>query len=591
MSYLTDREEAVATDSPTEPGERRRTGRAGCCCLAGILVVAAVLRFYALADTGILSIDEGRYFLDGLSKYIELHGCFEMVRGKVAELRGGPEFLLSDCLPDFSHDLREVHPFSPKLGFNYLTALVMACLGVTVHAGNVVEALSGVLMVWVLFVYVRSLHSTRAGLISAAILALSSYHTYFSRNAYPQSSSVLLLLMALWIHLKWDRGGRSTDAGGMCRLVGCGVFAGLSFWVNYQAAGAMPCLVLVHFMVCAGGASYTARLKAFALGGLAIAVGFLAVMLTAEAASYPMMLLFRSQGMAYPHATFFELLWPRVAAQSSVPVGLTGLLLFPYFLYVIEGAIGALAACIVLTVGACLAVLKLKREGIGPGASSWRLGIIYLGVPLAVPFLVFSLKTMQGARMFTYALPFFVGILAIAASAMWGVSGGRRAPRFLLAALVGSWIGVGMVRGFNQVEVLSIRSGYPRVVAFVEEKNAPGASAVWDAAFRSYLIAAGLKGGSAQRYATGVDVQMPYCLTDWHELLYRRYPDESPFIVAGASRVETEEHAFGRVFLRVEAFPAYGRALDNIRWAEGLDLERARAIPIYALPPADGDLP
>ena len=335
------REELAATGLSAEAEECRRMGWAGWWCLTGILVVAAAFRFYGLAKTGILSIDEGRYFLDGLSKYIELRGCFDMVRGKVAELRGGPEFLLSDYLPGFSHDLREVHPFSPKLGFNYLTALVMACLGVCVHAGNIVEALSGVLMVAVLFALVRSLHGTRAGLISAAILALSSYHIYFSRNAYPQSSSVLLLLVALWIHLNWGQAGRRTDAGGMGRLALCGVFAGLSLWVNYQAAGAMPCLCLVHLAACLGAGSRAVQVKAFVLGGLAIAAGFMAVMLAAEAASYPMLLLFRSQGMPYPHATFFELLWPRVAAQSSVPLGSTGLLLFPYFLYVIEGPIEA----------------------------------------------------------------------------------------------------------------------------------------------------------------------------------------------------------------------------------------------------------
>ena len=100
-----------------------------------------------------------------------------------------------------------------------------------------------------------------------------------------------------------------------------------------------------------------------------------------------------------------------------------------------------------------------------------------------------------------------------------------------------------------------------------------------------------MQGGSAQRYATGVDVRMPYCLTDWHELLYQRYPDESPFIPAGATLCETVQHDFGSIFLRVEAFPAYGRALDNIRWAEGLNLERARAIPIYRLSTEDGGLP
>ena len=79
-----------------------------------------------------------------------------------------------------------------------------------------VEAIAGVLMVWAVFALVRAIHNERAGLIAAAMLALSNFHLYFSRNAYPQCSSVLLLLVAVLCHLHWQRRRRDD----------CGLFTG-----------------------------------------------------------------------------------------------------------------------------------------------------------------------------------------------------------------------------------------------------------------------------------------------------------------------------------------------------------------------------
>ena len=99
-------------------------------------------------------------------------------------------------------------------------------------------------------------------LLAAGMLALSCYAVYFSRNAYPQWVSVFPLLLAVWCHARWDAIERAENGGRLCGkaaayLLGCGAFAGLGFWTNYQIAGALTLLVVLH------GAPFNARVILF----------------------------------------------------------------------------------------------------------------------------------------------------------------------------------------------------------------------------------------------------------------------------------------------------------------------------------------
>ncbi|MCP4644112.1 MAG: hypothetical protein GY851_26955 [bacterium] len=563
-------------------GHTRRAVRTAAWLIA-ILIVAGVLRFYGLRETGIFNVDEGRYVLDALSKAREIGLVSDLVDAKIVEERGGVDLLLADALPEMARHLRALPPIFPKPGYSYLTALVMALTGAMVSAPLFLEAGAGVLMVWVLFRIVRLTHNRRSAVLAAGMLAVSGYHLYYSRNAYPQCSSVVLLMIGVWCHASWFRARPARDRSIL--LLGCGVFAGLSFWVNYQAAGALPCLAVMHLLACLRGGSALARFGRFVKGGLLIGAGFFAVVVFAEALSYPMIFLYRTQGMHYPHATFLELLWPRVVARTSDNFEPSGLALFPFYFDLLEGHVRAVTAAGLLALGGWVTVARVRNNRDATLPEAYRV-IIYLIVPFLVPFLIFSTKTLQGARTFTYALPFFVALAAIVAETAWRCPPMR--PRWALrVGLAIVLLIAGGMGSFPIVEILSIRSGYAELMDYIKQEDEAGVCAAWSSTLLAYTIENDVEGGSIYTYRTqGVEPPRFY-VTDWQEFYNDHYPDESPHTPEGARLVHTIDHGVGRIFLQIEASPNYPNALDNLRWKRALDLDRARKLLVYDLRPGE----
>ncbi|MBX7259460.1 MAG: glycosyltransferase family 39 protein [Candidatus Hydrogenedentes bacterium] len=539
--------------------------------LSIILLGATCLRFFSLDKQGIQGMDEGRYLLDGLSKLNEIEFYRGLVEGKVNEIRGKETFSLPEFLRREHDILGKLPPFSPKLGFDYVTALYMAVAGYSVDACNYIEAASGVVMIALLFALVRALAGARAALVAAAALAISPYHVYFSRNAYPQCLSALLLILAVLAHLGWTvaREKENRDRYGL--LLFSGVCAGVTFWLHYQVAGALPLLAVLHLATTARDGRMREKLTRFALGGCCIAGGFAAVLIAAECLSYPGILLFRSQGMLYPHGTFFELLWPRFTGQSSVPFHASGVVLFPYFFCLFEGWPAAIAWSALLLLGATLSRCSSAKKTLT--------ALLYLGIAFLVPWLFFSVKTTQGARMFLYALPFFAGLLGLAVDALWSnPTRHARALRVLVACL----LAVGFVSSSMQLpEVLRTRSAMPEALAFVRASDDPRACAEWYAVLDAYLIQESMSGGNVYTYLARQEPVPKYFLNDWSGLYFSRYPDEPVALPAGSEPVKVFRHDFGRIFLETEAFPSLGDPLKNIAWTRALDLDRARQLLVY----------
>jgi len=541
--------------------------------LALILAVGASLRFINVLDAGIFSVDEGRYLLDGQSKLAEMQVWSGLIRGKIGEIRGEHEFLLEEFVPEAHARLARHAPFLPKVLFSYLVAGVMARTGFTVWAGNVVEAVFGVLMIWATYLLTSRVRNSRTGLIAAGMLAVSCYHVYFSRNAYPQCTSAFFLLVSVILHHTW-RLRRTPERGAYPVLGASGVCAGLAFLANFQAGGALPLLVAIHLLACLGAPRRDA-VRWFVAGGAVLAAAFACTLCAAEAATYPLILLFRSQGLDYPHQTFIELLLPRLGLHTSVKTNWQGIALFPYFLWVFEGWAMA-GALIAAGVGMWAAARSRAHTG-GAGGDRpaqvypWFLrdGWVYLGAAFAVPWFVFSFKTLQGARTFVYIYPFFVAILAVALDTAIGTgSRDRKAPVVWAAASLVLWV-VPVL--WKDVEVMRARSAYPDVMRYVAETDERSATASWSAVLRCYLRANALEEGP------------PYLVSDWQELYYGRYPDQ-PFRVPSDATPEAEfAHRFGATFLRAELFPGYSRTFDAIRWTRALDLDRATRVRVYDL--------
>jgi hypothetical protein len=545
-----------------------------------MVAIGGYLRFDGLPQAGIFGVDDGRYILDGLAKANEMEFALDLLHAKRAELKGGPELLLAEAVPAAANHLADPHPFSPKLGYAYAIAAVLLN-DFTVSAGNYVEAFFGTVLILITFGYVRYVHNAYSALAAAAFIALSAYCVYFSRNTYPQCISACFVVAAIWLHAAWLR-----REAGMMWLFIVGVFAGLSFWTNYQATAALPLIAIVHACICVRRKQ---GVRTFVLGGVAIAAGFAFLLIGTEALSYPMILLFRSQGIIYPQATFFEVLWPRLTGQTAEPFNASGLVLFPYFFGLFHGWAGTAAIALILGAGIITATKQptisppLEGEDGGGGAStrSITLTTLYFGIAFAVPFALFSLKTMQGARMFMYALPFFAALFGVAATHVWSANTSYR--QFVRTGM-GFAIAIALISNAIALhEIRAVRSVFPEVIAFVEQQDEPRLSAAWSSTVRSYAIEAELDGDSLYRYLGNNEKPPRWFVNDWQELYDRRYPDEPIALAEVATPSHTFDHQFDRIFIEVEALPSHGNTFENLRWVRNLDHDRVRKVLIYDL--------
>ncbi len=554
-----------------KPIRNERTSRRAAIAvsLAAIVATGAYLRFDGLGQAGIFGVDDGRNVLDGLAKVNELAFGWDLVQAKYAESGGGPELLLSERVPAAMGKLADPHPFAPKQGYAYAIAAVLVN-GFTVSAGNEVEAFFGTLLILLTFGFVRYIHNAQSALAAAAFIALSAYCVYFSRNTYPQCISACFLVAAVWLHAVWHRRG-----SGLGWLLAVGVLAGMSFWTNYQVAGALPLIAVIHAVTCIRREH---GIRMFVLGGTAIAIGFGFTLLCAEALSYPMILLFRSQDVVYPQATFFEVLWPRLTGQTAEPFNIAGLTLFPYFLTLFHGRWGAASVIAILFVGVLVA---LRRDPNSDECTQRSTIWVYFGIAFLVPFLIFSLKTMQGARMFVYALPFLAALVGVAITGAWTAD---VANRRMVRAVIGIGVMVALVSNAGSLrEVRAVRSAMPDVIAFVKQQSDPRLCAAWSSIVRCYLLEANLEGGDLYRYLGHNETPPRWFVNDWQEFYDRRYPDESIALVEHTPPAYILDHTFGRIFLETEALPSHGDTIENLRWVRGLDRNRARKVLIYDL--------
>ncbi|MBX7259459.1 MAG: glycosyltransferase family 39 protein [Candidatus Hydrogenedentes bacterium] len=548
---------------------------------------AAFLRLYAITEVGIYDLDEGLYLVDAHAKWNEWHLCAELAQRKWDEMRGGPELLMAKELPKLRDALASETVFAGKHLYYYLIAFIMLFTGPVVWSGILIDAVAGIGSVWLIYAFVKRLYSQRAGLIAAGITTFSAYHVFYSRRVYGTAIIAFLFMAALYCHL---RAVRCRDDGGSIRsqrlwLVACGAFAGLCFIINFQIAVLLPVLALVHVFTCVrfGGGTAAeigctesrtkASLRWLIGGGLCVLLGFAMPIACMEAASYPLILLFRSQGLQYPHGTFLELVTPKLTSHLGHAFYWSGFVLLPFFISVLEG-MPALVLCVALPI---LALITLRKTTVSRRTRART--IIYLGCWFLIPFLIFSSKTPQSSRVFVNCLPPLFAALAVCADATWSYAGPRRA--FARAAVALLLAAAGISSLVHNVELLRMRSAFPDVMRWLASTPERGASAPYGLVLLSYLRQYGLPGGSYTTYITYGTEPPPYFVTDRTELWDKQYPDTSVFVPEGAHPVKRFEHRFGRILLEAGAFPPEGNPLDNIRWVRGLDLTRSRQVLVY----------
>jgi 4-amino-4-deoxy-L-arabinose transferase-like glycosyltransferase/sugar lactone lactonase YvrE len=127
----------------------------------------------------------------------------------------------------------------PALAF-YCFAFFIRLMGPDILALRAATTLVGMLSILAVWALGRELLGRRAGLIAAALLALSRWHVTFSRFAVTQVSVTLFMPLVLWLFLRSQRRRSPRDA------VLCGIALGLGLQ-SYYAMLAAPLLLLACF--------------------------------------------------------------------------------------------------------------------------------------------------------------------------------------------------------------------------------------------------------------------------------------------------------------------------------------------------------
>ncbi len=542
-----------------------------------IFALGAFLRFYQLDQAGMFNVDESRTLLDARAKHEEIRIIGEIFHHKWQEMHGGPEFLLSEFLPKAHARLEEHHPVFPKYLFAYAIACAMFIGGITPWIGHLVEAIFGTLTIGVVFFFVKDLYSRREALLAAALLAVSCFHVYFSRNTYSESLAVFLWLLAFHAHFRWGRTLWKDEVQPSRKalpLLLCGVFAGLAFLATFQITAALPALTVLHALVCMGEHGWRKRARAFVWGGVLMTCGFLATVFALELVNYPMLLLYRSEGLLYPHTTPFEAFIRRWAYHSSRGIHPSGLLVFPYFLGVFEGWTAFWTLLVLLVTGTLRIGANLRSERDPARRCQTILPLLYLGPAIAVPFVIFSVKTIVGARIFSCVLPFLTILVAAGAVAIWQSDQSRHKWRRVLVCAALVLVTASSL--LQDAKIMRIRSAYPEVLAWLHAQGETTAVSPWQGPLSWYLTCNGME---PPEKATA-----KYCVTDWQSLYYNLYPDTSVFLNEGATPVITFEHQFGRLFLEGEAIPHEPtHPLKDLLRVRTLDLERYRKVHVYRI--------
>ncbi|MEA3366283.1 MAG: glycosyltransferase family 39 protein [Candidatus Hydrogenedentes bacterium] len=545
--------------------------------LTVILIVAGFLRFYDITSTGVYSVDESRSMMDARAKYEELRVIGGLFAGKWREMHGGPEFLLSEYLPKAHATLEKHQPVFPKFLMSYLGALAMFIWGFTPWTGNFIEAIFGMACVVALYFYAKQLTSRRVALLAAAMLAVSCYHVYYSRNTYCQTMPLFWWILAFHVHTRWGRRAWRKPRVARWkqgRLLWSGIFAGLAVLSSWQIIPALLALFVAHGLICMRQRTWRKRFVETVRGGAIIAVGLSLPILLVELANYPMFLLFRSAGLLYPHTTFIETIIDRFAYHATRGWHPTGVVVFPYFIGRCEGWVTLWILIGLLIAGLIHIGNRLRWNA--PLRKSPRIALpaIYLGSAFLVPFVLYSAKTIVAARVHGLVWPFLLTIIAMGVVAMWRADRSRRQWRcWVIAGALTVALGSSLA---NCARVFELRSAYPEVLAWLRAQGETTISSSWQ--------------GPVSWYLTCEDMDQPweaphhYFVTDWQELFYSRYPEESKHLKAGAEPVAMFQHRFDRMFLEIEAIPHEPtEPIRDLIKVRELNLDRARQVPVYKI--------
>lgn len=403
-----------------------------------VIVVALCARLWHLDARGIYEYDEGWYLLESKSMYdagVYLAGT------AMGENLGGLKTYLKE------RGNVPITSFKPGHNVNILAAFLL--FGVSDYAALLFSALLGTATVFVVYLLGRDLGGPNAGIVAAAVLAVSAFHIGYSRNAYAQADSTFFITLGTWLWLQARLKGR-TDY-----LAWGGLAVGYAFTCHYNVALVPVLLIAAEVAVQAEATVPWRRFgRQFGLFCLAMALPLLVFELSGRAV--------RLAGLAPTEFhTYFEQFFVRRTDQSVAALQLS-----PW-------ATSIIADRFITTEGVlCAALLPFGLWALLSG--SRQRGLRWAVVALGLVPLTFWLGITKGVdiryRVFLVAFPF----LAVTAGCGYTwlsatISRWRLAPVVLSSLVV-----IGVADGLRRVQPFwEVRSGYKeavgRLIAHVDE--------------------------------------------------------------------------------------------------------------------------
>jgi len=396
--------------------------------LAGILLLAAVLRFWSLTARGFIYWDEGKFALEGM----RLHWALGHLLGSKATLTGKP---VGTAKP--THAL--------------LMALGYTVMGVHDYAPLVIDAAASLLSVALLFFVARRLFDPTVGLLAALLLAVSEYDVIYARSALSESDANLFLLAGVlcWVHSYGDENRALRRPAWLWPLL-AGLLMGVGFTANYRLLVYIAAIVAFDLWWCARQAGW----RWSAIRALLWATGLCLAPVLWQLAG----LLGDSSGVVLFQGDVAEISTTYLReAMYQLHEGKQSVLRFQPLPYLQWYVVRESWPLFLLTLLGMVMALRQRRF-------AW----LAMTVPVLLPYLVYVFAPFVVPRNLTSLLP-FASVLAAAAvvePARRLKHGGVRLAALLLAALL-----FGGYEGLASWRLSGVRSGFAQAAQYVDRRG------------------------------------------------------------------------------------------------------------------------
>lgn len=367
-----------------------------------------------------------------------------------------------------------------------LLKLWISALGDSAFALRAFSVLASIALVPLVYVLGAKLLSRRAGLLAAALTALSPLELYFAQEARMYMLTSLVALLTFWTYVRWREAALATlDAEdavttrSYVTALGWYVIAGIVLLFTHPVAGAL--LVAVNFdaLVLWWGSRTRAKrslvvswiaAQAAILGVVVLYLAFLSIGTAASSQAWrtglgferslraAMMLPFGAIGGQRYYATdFWYALNDLLQRRGAFGRFLTLLILQPL-------------ALLVFVIAGDAAIRERSRVRHTPSATpsvkgARRLLLFALIIPLIFAVLISISRALETERYFLFVVPFFFLLLADGLAALESKT--RCAALAVLAA--------GMILGTRSTKAAVSRdSDYRSTAALITREHQPG---------------------------------------------------------------------------------------------------------------------